>query len=99
MPNFYIGHDYQLYISNEIRDTENYQLPGMTCFERWLFLQYQPVQGRCRIVNPKGMREQIINSDPIGTNAMNDFTANGPDYASTVNGVVVKPGTAPTTTP
>lgn len=81
--------DYQLYISNEIRDTENYQLPGMTCFERWLFLQYQPVQGRMRIVNPRGLRENIANSDPIGTNAMNDYTSNAIDHASTVNGATL----------
>lgn len=84
--------DYQLYISNEIRDTENYQLPGMTCFERWMFLQYQPVQGRMRIANPRGLRENIANSDPIGTNAMNDYTANAIDHASTVNGATLGDG-------
>lgn len=78
--------DYQLYISNEIRDTENYQLPAITCFERWKFLQYQPVQGRIQIMNPTGLREDIQNPDPIGVNAANDYTANGITYRSAVNG-------------
>lgn len=80
--------DYQLYISNEIRDTVNYQLPGITCFERWMFLQYQPVQGRIQIMNPTGLRENIQNPDPIGVNAANDFTANGIQHKSSVNGAI-----------
>lgn len=84
--------DYQLYVSNEIRDTEQYELPGMTCFERWLFLQYQPVQGRIQIMNVAGTREQIENPDPIGRNAMNDDTANYSTYASGVNGVAKTAG-------
>ena len=84
--------DYQLYVSNEIRDTEQYELPGMTCFERWLFLQYQPVQGRIQIMNVSGTREQIENPDPIGRNAMNDDTANGNTYSSAVNGVAKTSG-------
>jgi len=72
--------DYQMYISNEIRDTVNYQLPGITCFERWMFLQYQAVQGRIQIMNPTGLREDITNPDPIGVNAANDYTANGVTY-------------------
>lgn len=80
--------DYQLYISNEIRDTLNYQLPSMTCFERWLFLQYQPVQGRIQIKNVSGLRENVEGTDYIGTYAMNDYTANTEQYASEVNGVI-----------
>ena len=85
--------DYQLYVSNEIRDTQAYELPAMTCFERWLFLQYQPVQARVQIMNVRGTREQINNPDPIGHNAMSDFSANNNTYASTVNGVAGTPGT------
>ena len=92
--------DYQFYVSNEIRTTSNYQLPAVTAFERFKMIQYQPVQGRLRIVNPRGMREVLTNIDPIGQNAMNDFTANANDYTSTINGVdstgittnVAKPG-------
>jgi hypothetical protein len=80
--------DYQLYISNEIRDTTNYQLPGITCFERWMFLEYQPVQGRIQIMNPTGLREDINNADPIGVSAANDYTANGVTYASAINGAI-----------
>lgn len=80
--------DYQMYLSNEIRDTKNYQLPSMTAFERWYFLQYQPVQGRCQILNVTGLRENPQGKDYIGTNAMNDYTANAEYYASEVNGVV-----------
>lgn len=82
--------DYQLYISNEIRDTLNYQLPAMTCFQRWFFLQYQPVQGRIQIKNVSGLRENLEGTDYIGTYAMNDYDANKEQYASEVNGVIDK---------
>ena len=83
--------DYQMYISSEIRDHEQYELPAMTCFERWYFLSYQPVQGRIRVLNPSGLRENIVmpnEKDYIGENAMNDFTANTEQYSSEVNGVI-----------
>lgn len=89
--------DYQLYISNEIRDTVNYQLPAVTAFERWLFLQYQAVQGRILIVNPTGLKEDIENGMPMGQRALNDYTAN--KITKVVNGVAqidqsqVLPGT------
>ena len=73
-------YDYQLYVGNEIRDTDNYQLPAVTAFERFLFISYQPVQGRIQIVNPTGLREQIDNDNPIGDRAMNDYTANKVTY-------------------
>ena len=82
--------DYQMYVSNEIRDTQNYQLPAMTAFERWLFLQYQPVQGRIQIKNVSGVRENLEAEDYIGTYAMNDDTANTEQYATQVNGVIDK---------
>lgn len=72
--------DYQLYVGNEIRDTVNYQLPAVTAFERFLFVQYQPVQGRIRIVNPSGLKEDIENNEPIGDRALNDYTANKHEY-------------------
>lgn len=83
--------DYQMYISSEIRDHEQYELPSMTCFERWYFLSYQPVQGRIRVLNPSGLRENITmanEKDYIGENAMNDDTANSEQYSSEVNGVI-----------
>ena len=82
--------DYQMYLSNEIRDTKNYQLPAMTAFERWLFLQYQPIQGRVQILNVTGLRDNPEAKDYIGVNAMNDYTANKEQYASEVNGVIDK---------
>lgn len=72
--------DYQLYVGNEIRDTTNYQLPAVTAFERFLFVQYQPVQGRIQIVNPSGLKEEIENENPIGDRALNDYTANKITY-------------------
>ena len=72
--------DYQMYVGNEIRDTVNYQLPAITAFERFLFLQYQPVQGRILIANPSGLREDIQNNMPIGDRALNDYTANKVSY-------------------
>lgn len=68
--------DYQLYVGNEIRDTDNYQLPAVTAFERFLFISYQPVQGRIQILNPTGLKQQVENESPIGPRALNDFTAN-----------------------
>ena len=72
--------DYQLYVGNEIRDTDNYQLPAVTAFERFLFISYQPVQGRIQILNPTGLKTQVENSAPIGLRAMNDYTANNVTY-------------------
>ena len=80
--------DYQLYVSNELRDTEHYEAPAMTCFERWFFLQFQPVQGRIMNLNIMGTREQLENPDPVAQRAMYDDTSNYATYASNVNGVV-----------
>lgn len=49
-------YDYQLYISNEIRNASNPSLPAIHSFERFLVKEYQPVQGRIDILNPSGMR-------------------------------------------
>lgn len=74
--------DYQLYVGNEIRDNSNYQLPAVTAFERFLFIQYQPVQGRIQIVNPSGLKEDINNINPVNRDgrAMNDYYANRVTY-------------------
>lgn len=47
-------YDYQLYISNEIRNIQNPLLPNLHAFERWKFVQMQPVQGRIGLLNVKG---------------------------------------------
>ena len=53
-------YDYQLYVSNEIRNAANPTLPAVHAFERWKFFEYQPVQARVEILNPSGIlpREQ-----------------------------------------
>lgn len=53
----YIIYDYQMYISNEIRQNANPALPNICAFERYKFSSYQPVQGRIDIVNPTGLRD------------------------------------------
>ena len=52
-------YDYQMYISNEIRDAENPSLPALTAFQRYKFFEYQPVQGRILVANPSGLREHL----------------------------------------
>ena len=49
-------YDYQLYISNEIRNSANPALPAIHSFERFLMKQYMPVQGRIDILNPSGIK-------------------------------------------
>ena len=49
-------YDYQLYVSNEIRNIANPALPAIHAFERWKFVEYQPVQGRVKILNETGLR-------------------------------------------
>lgn len=71
-------YDYQMYVSNEIRNMKVYTLPAIHAFERWVFKEYQPVQGRLQILNPTGLRTRVENADPIGTSAYNDWTANHP---------------------
>ena len=63
-------YDYQMYLSNEIRNISNPALPAVHAFERWQFKEYQPVQGRIRIINPTGLRnygtDYAFNNDPTG---------------------------------
>lgn len=47
-------YDYQLYISNEIRNSANPALPAIHAFDRWKMVEYQPVQSRIKILNPSG---------------------------------------------
>ena len=51
-------YDYQLYVSNEIRNIQNPALPSIEAFDRYLVMQYQAVQGRCKILNPSGLRTE-----------------------------------------
>ncbi|MCK9198128.1 MAG: hypothetical protein M0P49_00825 [Bacilli bacterium] len=53
----YRVYDYQMYVSNEIRNSANPALPAIHAFERWKFVEYQPVQGRITILNPSGIAE------------------------------------------
>lgn len=53
-------YDYQMYVSNEIRNAANPTLPAVTAFERFLIDEYQPIQSRVKIQNRSGLR----NSQP-----------------------------------
>ena len=48
-------YDYQLYVSNEIRNIQNPALPAIHAFERWILKDYQPVIGKVQILNPSGL--------------------------------------------
>lgn len=48
-------YDYQLYVSNEIRNIANPALPAIHAFERWILKDYQPVIGKVQILNPSGL--------------------------------------------
>lgn len=50
-------YDYQLYMSNEIRNSANPSLPAIHSFERFLMYEFQPVQSRINILNPSGQRK------------------------------------------
>lgn len=49
-------YDYQMYVSNEIRNSANPALPAIHAMERFLFKEYQGVQGRVKILNRSGLR-------------------------------------------
>lgn len=49
-------YDYQMYVSNEIRNAQNPALPSIHAFERWLIQEYQPVQTRIKILNRTGLK-------------------------------------------
>lgn len=72
-------YDYQFLVTNEIRNIKNPALPNIYTFERYKFYEYQPLQGRLRILDPTGQREYQANPDPIGVNKLYDDTANLPE--------------------
>lgn len=61
-------YDYQMYVSNEIRNANNPALPNICAFERWKAVEYQPVQGRIGILNPSGLTEDY-DAVPVRTKA------------------------------
>lgn len=77
-------YDYQLYVSNEIRNWANPSLPAIHAFERFKFVEYQPVQARLKILNTMGLRDYVENDDPIGVSRMNDYTMNYPEGYSKI---------------
>ena len=50
-------YDYQMFVSNEIRNAKYYTLPAVSAYERFKFFEYQPVQGKFLILNPTGFKE------------------------------------------
>lgn len=75
----YRVYNYQLYVSNEIRNHANPTLPAVHAFERFLFKEYQPVQGRVDILNPTGYRQADTDawgyhSDGNGVNSNNGYS-------------------------
>ena len=48
-------YDYQLYVSNEIRNIANPALPALHSFERYLVKDYMPVISKVKILNPSGL--------------------------------------------
>lgn len=73
-------YDYQMYISNEIRDAENPSLPALTAFQRYKFFGFQEVQGRLFVANPTGLRSHL--KDPSMATAVGSMYSNN-DLAST----------------
>ena len=53
-------YDYQMYISNEIRNAANPALPAIHAFERYLVKEYQPVQARIDILHPNGSSKRPV---------------------------------------
>ena len=87
-------YDYQMYISNEIRDAENPSLPALTAFQRYKFFGFQEVQGRLFVANPTGLREHLPNVDPIGTQyANNDLGSVYSHYNASTGRNVTTPNT------
>lgn len=72
----YRVYDYQMYISNEIRDAENPHLPALTAFQRYKFFELFGIQGRIKVANPTGLREHLPNVDPIGRPANGELYNN-----------------------
>ena len=60
-----------MYISNEIRNFDNPALPAIHAFERWKFVEYQPIQGRLKILNPLGLVPETYNYIPVSADDVN----------------------------
>lgn len=58
-------YDYQMYMSNEIRNADNPALPALHTFERWKFVEYTPVQGRINVLHPSGLDMDRYNVSPV----------------------------------
>lgn len=58
-------YDYQMYLSNEIRNANNPALPALHAFERFKFMEYTPVQGRINILHPRGINPERYNAFPV----------------------------------
>ena len=58
-------YDYQMYLSNEIRNANNPALPALHAFERFKFVEYTPVQGRINILHPRGINQETYNAFPV----------------------------------
>lgn len=69
-------YDYQMYISNEIRDADMPHLPALTAFQRYRFFELFGVQARLYIANPTGLREHLNNVDPIGRDLNGELYTN-----------------------
>ena len=50
----YTLNEYCFYLGNEIRNQQNLAVPAIHTYERFLMSEYQPVQGRVKILNPTG---------------------------------------------
>lgn len=50
-------YDYQMYLSNEIKNPTYMTLPSLHAFERWKFVEFQPVQGRMDILHIDGLTD------------------------------------------
>lgn len=85
-------YDYQMYISNEIRDAENPSLPALTSFQRYKVFEFQPVQGRISVINPSGLREHYAPIEYADRGyANNDLQASLSHYDKTLKMNVATP--------
>ena len=60
-------YDYQMYLSNEIRNSNNPALPALHAFERYKFVEFTPVQGRINIIHPRGINPDTYYAFPVQT--------------------------------
>lgn len=99
-------YDYQLYVSNEIRNAQNPTLPAIHAFERFGFYKYMPVQGRLDILNASGYREADTDawgnhSDNAGYNENNGYARENAARQAILNNpdATTTPPTTPTPNP